>query len=64
MMKLIAIDIFYALPAHKVSDHISMAHYDIDGVLLLIYISPVKVLPKGSFNPGRILIEFLCNKML
>ena len=63
-MKLIAIDIFCTLPAHKVSDHISMAHYDVNGVLLLIYISSVKVLPKGSFNPGRILIEFLYNKIL
>ena len=49
----------YTLPAHKISDHIGMAYDNIDGVFLLINVSPVKVLSESSFNPGSFLIELL-----
>ena len=39
-----------------------MAYDDINAVLLLINIGPVKVLPESCLNPGPLLVELLYRK--
>lgn len=47
------------LPAHKISDNVSMANKKCEWIFLLARTGPVEVLPETCFYPGTVLIKLL-----